>query len=289
MNNPRSGAPPPRAGFTLVEIMIVVVIIGLLAAMALPAIARTRAASQSTRFMSDLRIFTQAFETYAAQNGWPPNAGSGVVPAGMAGEFRAADWTTTKNSIGGRWNWDRNNYGGAAAMMRYLIDCGYSRIAFIGGPAQNFDADERLRGYRETLSSERGAVETMLPGDFSEASGYRAGLDLLARSERPDAIFAANDMMALGCLFALTEHGLHVPDDIALAGFDDVPIARFASPPLTTVRVRIADLGRRAFERLVARIDGDPDEARINEQLACELVVRQSTGKSTRASAGDTS
>lgn len=116
MNNPRSGAPPPRAGFTLVEIMIVVVIIGLLAAMALPAIARTRAASQSTRFMSDLRIFTQAFETYAAQNGWPPNAGSGVVPAGMAGEFRAADWTTTKNSIGGRWNWDRNNYGGAAVI-----------------------------------------------------------------------------------------------------------------------------------------------------------------------------
>ncbi|HVV98541.1 MAG TPA: LacI family DNA-binding transcriptional regulator [Rhodanobacteraceae bacterium] len=182
-----------------------------------------------------------------------------------------------------------DNYGGAAAMMRYLIDCGYSRIAFIGGPAQNFDADERLRGYRETLSSERGAVETILPGDFGEASGYRAGLDLLAHSERPDAIFAANDMMALGCLFALTEHGLRVPDDIALAGFDDVPIARFASPPLTTVRVRIADLGRRAFERLVARIDGDPDEARINEQLACELVVRQSTGKSTRASAGDTS
>ena len=118
---------------------------------------------------------------------------------------------------------------------------------------------------------------------------HAAGLDLLAHSERPDAIFAANDMMALGCLFALTEHGLRVPDDIALAGFDDVPIALFASPPLTTVRVRIADLGRRAFERLVARIDGDPDEARINEQLACELVVRQSTGKSTRASAGDTS
>ncbi len=101
----------------------------------------------------------------------------------------------------------------------------------------------------------RGTRETILQGDFSEASGYRAGLDICARDEKPDAIFAANDMMALGCLFALTEHGLRVPDDIALAGFDDIPIARFVTPPLTTVRVRIADLGRRAFERLVALID----------------------------------
>jgi LacI family transcriptional regulator len=180
-----------------------------------------------------------------------------------------------------------DNYGGAAAMMRYLVDGGYRRIAFIGGPAQNFDADERLRGYRDALAAEH-AVETILPGDFSEASGYKAGLELCARRDRPDAIFAANDMMALGCLFALTEHGLRVPDDIALAGFDDVPIARFASPPLTTVRVRIVDLGRRAFERLVAEIDGNADRARINEQLACELVVRQSTGKTARVS-GDTS
>ena len=180
-----------------------------------------------------------------------------------------------------------DNYGGAAAMMRYLVDGGYRRIAFIGGPAQNFDADERLRGYRDALAAEH-AVETILPGDFSEASGYKAGLELCARRDRPDAIFAANDMMALGCLFALTEHGLRVPDDIALAGFDDVPIARFASPPLTTVRVRIVDLGRRAFERLVAEIDGNADAARINEQLACELVVRQSTGKTARVS-GDTS
>jgi LacI family transcriptional regulator len=180
-----------------------------------------------------------------------------------------------------------DNYGGAAAMMRYLVDGGYRRIAFIGGPAQNFDADERLRGYRDALAAEH-AVETILPGDFSEASGYKAGLELCARRDRPDAIFAANDIMALGCLFALTEHGLRVPDDIALAGFDDVPIARFASPPLTTVRVRIVDLGRRAFERLVAEIDGNADAARINEQLACELVVRQSTGKTARVS-GDTS
>src|SRR4051812_47349262 len=150
-----------------------------------------------------------------------------------------------------------DNYGGATAMVRHLLARGHRRIAFISGPPENFDADERLRGYRDALAREPGATETILRGDFSEESGYGAGLDICARPDRPQAIFAANDMMALGCLFALTEHGLRVPDDIALAGFDDIPIARFVTPPLTTVRVRIVDLGRRAFERLAAVIDGD--------------------------------
>lgn len=97
--------------------MIVVVIIGLLATLAMPALIRSRIASQNARFVSDLRTFAQAFETYATQNGgWPPNAGTGVVPTGMNGFFRDAAWTTQKNSIGGRWNWDRNNYGGAAVI-----------------------------------------------------------------------------------------------------------------------------------------------------------------------------
>jgi prepilin-type N-terminal cleavage/methylation domain-containing protein len=104
------------AAFTLVEIMIVVVIIGLLAAMAIPAFARVREAAQNTRYISDLRTFAQAFETYAAKNGtWPANAGSGVVPAGMSGELKDSVWIA-KNSLGGRWNWDRNNYGGAAVI-----------------------------------------------------------------------------------------------------------------------------------------------------------------------------
>ncbi len=111
---------PPRrrrAGFTLVEIMIVVLIIGLLAAMAIPMFGRVREHTQNSRFVSDLRTFSQAFETYAMKNGdWPPNAGTGVVPAGMSGEMKDSAWTTLKNSVGGRWNWDRNNYGGAAVI-----------------------------------------------------------------------------------------------------------------------------------------------------------------------------
>ncbi len=112
MNSFRPCAPPPRrsAGFTLVEIMIVVVIIGLLAAMALPALGRVREKSHSARFVSDLRTFAQAFEGYAAQNGsWPGNAGTGVVPPGLSSaDFNVSAWRTTKNSVGGRWNWDRN-------------------------------------------------------------------------------------------------------------------------------------------------------------------------------------
>lgn len=114
-----SCAPPAhQAGFTLVEIMIVVVIIGLLCVMALPAMARVREKSQRARFISDLRTFSQAFETYNMTNGvWPPNAGTGVVPTGMtSADIKIASWTTAKNSVGGRWNWDQNNFGAIAAI-----------------------------------------------------------------------------------------------------------------------------------------------------------------------------
>ncbi len=114
-----SPRPPPcrRAAFTLVEIMIVVVIIGLLAAMAIPAFQRVQESSRNSRFVSDLRTFAQGFETYATKNGgWPPNAGSGVVPIGMAGEIKDSAWTRAKNSVGGRWNWDFNNSGFTASI-----------------------------------------------------------------------------------------------------------------------------------------------------------------------------
>lgn len=114
-----SSAPPRRrrdAGFNLIEMVIVTVIIGMLAVLAMPALQKTRLASQNSRFVSDLRVFAQAFESYSVVNGgWPPNSGSGVVPAGMAGDFRASSWTGA-NSIGGRWNWDFNMSGVTAAI-----------------------------------------------------------------------------------------------------------------------------------------------------------------------------
>jgi type IV pilus assembly protein PilA len=96
-------------GFTLVEIMVVVVIIGLLAALALPAFQRSQRASQNSRAINDFRIFAQAFEVYNSQNGgWPPNAGAGVVPTGMSKDFKEDTWKAPATSIGGRWNWDVN-------------------------------------------------------------------------------------------------------------------------------------------------------------------------------------
>ncbi|WP_337053624.1 LacI family DNA-binding transcriptional regulator [Pseudoxanthomonas sp. USHLN014] len=171
-----------------------------------------------------------------------------------------------------------DNHGGAVAMMRHLVASGRRRIAFIAGPACNFDAAERLRGYRDALAELLpGVAEQVLPGRFDEASGMEAGTALLAAGTRPDAVFAANDTMALGCLFAFNQAGVRVPQDIVLAGFDDVPVARFVHPPLTTMRISIAELGANALRRLLQDIQAKaplalPDPA----PLVPELVVRDS-------------
>jgi LacI family transcriptional regulator len=172
-----------------------------------------------------------------------------------------------------------DNYSSAYAMVAHLVACGHRSIAHITGPEMNVDAQERLRGYRAALSRELPeAAEHVLRGDFTEESGYRAGRELLAAAERPNAVFAANDMMAIGCLCALTEAGLRVPQDIALAGFDDIPTARFVVPALTTVRVRIADLGGRALDRLAMAIDNRSQFEPITETVAAELIIRASCG-----------
>ncbi len=171
-----------------------------------------------------------------------------------------------------------DNHGGAMAMVRHLVEAGHRSIAFIAGPEDNFDAGERLRGYRDALSQLLPGVEPqVLPGDFGEASGHRAGQALLEGPQRPDAVFAANDMMALGCLFAFSQGGLRVPGDIALAGFDDIPLSRYVHPPLTTMRVEIAELGARAIQRLLADEQDGPHPSRSSELLQPKLVVRASS------------
>jgi len=172
-----------------------------------------------------------------------------------------------------------DNYGGAVAMVKHLLGIGHRRIAFIKGPEQNADACERLRGYRDAIGA---AAFLEVDGDFSEEAGYRAATDLLQLEHRPSAIFAANDAMAIGALSALREARVIVPHEIALCGFDDIPIARYVTPPLTTVNVAIAELGRRAFEVLERRLqDGGEDNQR--EILPTTLVIRESCGARLRS------
>jgi LacI family transcriptional regulator len=178
-----------------------------------------------------------------------------------------------------------DNFGGARAMVRHMLNIGHRDIALIAGPPDNFDAQQRELGYRAAMAeADRQASLVILPGDFTEAAGYRAGRDLLARGTRPNAVFAANDMMAVGCLKAFAEGGISVPDDIALAGFDDIPIARYVHPALTTVHVRIADLGRIALTRLVAAIERPDALLSREETLDCQIVVRGSCGADIKKS-----
>lgn len=175
-----------------------------------------------------------------------------------------------------------DNYGGARSMMRHLLGLGHRRIALLSGPQHNRDARERARGWNDAMAEVMPAEELAalaFAGDFGELSGHAAGTKMAQARPLPDAVFAANDAMAIGCLSAFREHGIRVPEDVALAGFDDIPIARFMTPPLTSVRVSIAGLGARAMTRLVSLMGtAVSDEDWRRETISTELVVRASCG-----------
>lgn len=178
----------------------------------------------------------------------------------------------------GRWtSVGVDGYGGARAMVRHLVGAGHRDIAFVAGPPDNHDARERLRGYRDELAAalpaSRGRV---VPGGFDEASGAAAAATLLASGALPDAVFAANDAMAIGCLRALVQAGIRVPDDVALVGFDDIPLSSHVHPPLTTMRVDIAALGATAL-RVLLGVAPEHAGAPVGGQVASRLVVRASS------------
>jgi LacI family transcriptional regulator len=176
-----------------------------------------------------------------------------------------------------------DSYGGARAMVRHLVSRGHRSIAHLAGPADNFDSHERERGYRDELAASLpGARARVLRGDFSEAAGAATGRALAADPRRPDAVFAANDMMAIGCMTALEAVGLAVPRALAVTGFDDIPLAAYVRPALTTMRVPIFELGRGAVRRLadaIADTDGAPPAPSAYEP---ELVIRDSCGSAAR-------
>lgn len=169
-----------------------------------------------------------------------------------------------------------DNAAGVAAVCAHLAAIGRRRIVYVSGPDHNLDAEERAGAFRAATARIDGGVETIVVhGDFTAESGEQAIARLLGAGAAFDAIFAANDMMAIGALQALRAAGKEVPDEVAVAGFDDVPLARHLD--LTTVRVRIAELGARAIGRLVAMLEGR-DMKPGHELHPPELVVRGSTG-----------
>jgi LacI family transcriptional regulator len=164
---------------------------------------------------------------------------------------------------------------GSYAMVRYLVGKGHIRISMIAGHGGPQGA--RVEGYATALTEAGGIADVVVDEEFNEEGGYRAAQSILARAQRPTAIFAANDLMAIGAMQALRDSGLSVPGDIAVAGFDDISAARLVHPPLTTVAQFQHAVGIRAAEILMDRIKGGA----VGGGTACEmpfsLVERQST------------
>jgi LacI family transcriptional regulator len=165
-------------------------------------------------------------------------------------------------------------------MVRHLLDHGHRRVAIIKGIEENYDAQERLRGYRAALESVSAEKHETLefPGSFSETSGYEAARRLLALSPRPTALFASNDSMAIGALSALRDAGVDIPGDIALAGFDDIPIAAYLSPSLTSVHLDISNLGALAIRTLLHAVRQKNAHTKQQLVLPTSLSIRESCG-----------
>jgi LacI family transcriptional regulator len=174
-----------------------------------------------------------------------------------------------------------DNLAGGALAGRHLLDLGRVRIGCIGGPRDLEVSNQRIAGLRQALGDafDPGLCDA---GDFSSAGGYAAALRLLRRpaSERPDALFCCNDMMAIGALRAAAELGIDVPGALAVVGFDDIDLAQFVHPPLSSVSQRTRALGNITATCLLARI-AEPGRAPQRHRIAPVLNVRASSRAAT--------
>jgi LacI family transcriptional regulator len=172
------------------------------------------------------------------------------------------------------------NWAGGLAATEHLVELGHRRIAVIGGPEDYLCSRARIDGYRAALDRAGIPIDPTLVrhGTFHHEGGYDQGRALLELPEPPTAIFAGSDEQAFGVIEAARQAGLLVPNDLSVVGFDDLPMARWSSPPLTTVRQPLADMGRMAGRMLRTLIaTGSLDTQRV--ELATHLVPRASTAR----------
>lgn len=175
-----------------------------------------------------------------------------------------------------------DNRGGARAATEHLIAQGRERIAFLGSADSHYpEFHDRYRGYCDALEAAGLDVDPDRQVDAitTEEAGAAAATTLMARAARFDAVVAASDLIALGAMRALADAGMRVPADVAITGFDDIPAASQASPPLTTVMQDAGIAGRTLVETLLGRIREEPVEGRL---LPTRLVVRRSSGASAQ-------
>jgi LacI family transcriptional regulator len=174
-----------------------------------------------------------------------------------------------------------DNRGGGRLATQHLIDQGHRRIAFIAGDPLHDDAVERQNGYFDALAAAGIAVDSNLivQSDYTEAGGLLSVSRLLERDTHFTALFASNDQMAIGACLGLHRRKLRVPDDVSLVGFDDLVLARYAMPPLTTVRQSVYEIGTEAAKAMLDMLRGNAPQAALPGP---ELVVRESTRRLPR-------
>ncbi|WP_338848334.1 substrate-binding domain-containing protein [Massilia sp. W12] len=174
-----------------------------------------------------------------------------------------------------------DDFQGGYTATKHLIDYGHTRIAYISGPADHPDALERLRGYKAAMEEAGLQVDSDLiaQADFHESGGAMAITQLINSRRDFTAVFAANDQMAYGARLALYRLNLRVPDDISLIGFDDLPTSLYATPPLSTIRQPVYEIGKCAAQAMLCLIEGRPYEGSLPP---LELLIRETTRRLRR-------
>ena len=173
-----------------------------------------------------------------------------------------------------------DNFQGGYIAVEHLINLGHRRVGFISRPVELSHSQGRMAGYRAALNDHDISYDPTLivRGGFTLEDGYRAVKDLLALRDPPTAVFAYNDIMAIGALRGIRERRLSVPDDFSVVGFDDIAQAAFTCPALTTIYMPKFELGQRGAQVLIALVESKPVPEVYQDKMAVRLIKRESTG-----------